>query len=295
MDVEELQRHFEIRGKVTISSIVEKFPLITLKFGNNSSAQITTYGAQILSWIDENKREQLFLGSRLIIEDGTAIRGGIPIIFPQFGPGILPSHGFARNQEWTLTKSGVMNSGEPFVELVLTESEKSLAIWPFRFRIVHRIILGQKLSSEIVISNLSDTDLTAQFAFHSYFRVNSIHNIELRGFGDKQFINTAKNGERAVSPSGDQVIKEFTDRIYCDAPPPLYLIDNKSYQGVAIHSEGMADAVVWNPWSDKCASFKDLAPDDYLKFICVERGAINSPLYIASGKHLSLKHHLSVI
>lgn len=35
--------------------------------------------------------------SKAFFKPGKAIRGGVPVVFPQFGPGALPQHGFARN------------------------------------------------------------------------------------------------------------------------------------------------------------------------------------------------------
>jgi len=42
----------------------------------------------------------LFCSPLSVYASGKAIRGGIPIVFPQFGGGPLPQHGFARNRKW---------------------------------------------------------------------------------------------------------------------------------------------------------------------------------------------------
>ena len=62
-----------------------------------SSAHITVYyyGATITSWSVDSK-EKLFLSQKAVLDGTKAIRGGIPLVFPQFGPGKLPQHGFAR-------------------------------------------------------------------------------------------------------------------------------------------------------------------------------------------------------
>lgn len=58
----------------------------------NSSVKIHHYGATILSWTVDGK-EQLFLSSKAVLNGTKAIRGGIPLVFPQFGPGVLTQHG----------------------------------------------------------------------------------------------------------------------------------------------------------------------------------------------------------
>ena len=62
------------------------------------------HGAHVTSWKPARDHdERLFLSERSEFRAGTAIRGGIPVIFPQFAAeGPLPRHGFARTSEWTL-------------------------------------------------------------------------------------------------------------------------------------------------------------------------------------------------
>lgn len=67
-----------------------------------ASALVALHGAHVLSWIPADGREHLFLSDRAIVDGQAAIRGGIPLIFPQFGErGSLRKHGFARTAPWT--------------------------------------------------------------------------------------------------------------------------------------------------------------------------------------------------
>jgi glucose-6-phosphate 1-epimerase len=50
----------------------------------------------LVSFINENNKELIFVSSKTAY---VKIRGGIPVIFPQFGPGVLPQHGFARESD----------------------------------------------------------------------------------------------------------------------------------------------------------------------------------------------------
>ena len=70
-----------------------KKTMITIQGEDGGSARISPYGAQALSWITADGAEQLFLSPRSVYRTGTAIRGGVPVIFPQFaGLGNLPKH-----------------------------------------------------------------------------------------------------------------------------------------------------------------------------------------------------------
>lgn len=60
--------------------------------------------------------ERLFVSSKAALDGSKPVRGGIPIVFPCFGPpsheehARLGQHGFARNQVWTFD-SVVMDDG----------------------------------------------------------------------------------------------------------------------------------------------------------------------------------------
>ena len=78
------------------------------------SVTVHLWGATITSWKVNNK-EQLFLSNSAIYDTrkpgGKAIRGGIPIVFPQFGEGAMLQHGFARVSNWTFNKEKSYVSG----------------------------------------------------------------------------------------------------------------------------------------------------------------------------------------
>jgi D-hexose-6-phosphate mutarotase len=80
----------------------KKNKYIELKHQNNSKCKIYFKGAQITSFTTSSGEELLFMSSKAIYDDDNkAIRGGIPICFPQFGGkgkkiikiGNLESHG----------------------------------------------------------------------------------------------------------------------------------------------------------------------------------------------------------
>ncbi|HNQ09783.1 MAG TPA: D-hexose-6-phosphate mutarotase, partial [Giesbergeria sp.] len=75
-------------------------PCIRLAIGDGDSALVALHGAQVLSWISGG-RERLYLSPKAVFDGQAAIRGGIPLCFPQFNQrGPLPKHGFARNLAW---------------------------------------------------------------------------------------------------------------------------------------------------------------------------------------------------
>jgi glucose-6-phosphate 1-epimerase len=62
------------------------------------------HGAHLTSWRTADGRERLFLSDTAAFAPPKAIRGGVPICFPQFGNfGPCPAqHGFARNRAFAV-------------------------------------------------------------------------------------------------------------------------------------------------------------------------------------------------
>ncbi|XP_058109039.1 putative glucose-6-phosphate 1-epimerase isoform X2 [Magnolia sinica] len=71
-----------------------------------------------------------------IFKPPKAMRGGIPICFPQFGnSGSLEQHGFARNKIWTIDDDPpplhpAEYIGKSSLDLLLKPSEEDLKCWP---------------------------------------------------------------------------------------------------------------------------------------------------------------------
>jgi len=88
---------------------------------------ILLYGATVISWKASNDvgglEEKLFVSSKSSLDGSKPVRGGIPIVFPCFGPPThpdhsrLPQHGFARREIWKLDKIIMDNEAGVSVKL----------------------------------------------------------------------------------------------------------------------------------------------------------------------------------
>ena len=70
------------------------------------AGELYLQGAQVTAWRLPGERPVLFTSPKAVFVPGKAIRGGIPIVFPWFGPHrhapTAPQHGFARTAPWHL-------------------------------------------------------------------------------------------------------------------------------------------------------------------------------------------------
>jgi len=106
-----------------------------------ASAVVSKLGAQVLSWVTPDGRERLFLSDKAVFDGSVAIRGGIPVCWPQFaGLGELPKHGFVRTLPWQVS---AQRGGDDYalLTLELADDATTRALWPHAFRLELTVML----------------------------------------------------------------------------------------------------------------------------------------------------------
>lgn len=257
---------------------------IRLQARDGASAEMLTHGAHVCSWIPANGQEQLFLSKKSEFCEGVAIRGGVPIVFPQFSNlGSLPKHGFARTANWHLVRTGQIEQGAAQAVFELKHSTASLAIWPHAFRAEFMVtIADQSLQLDFSVENLGDSELHFQSALHTYFQVSDIGATRLYGLQGLRYRDTVSNVDGCVQDEEVLTITAETDRIYADLVADVVI--EQPHQILEIRQSGFPDAVVWNPWIEKTAQISDLEANAYKHMICVEAASILQPIALAPGQ-----------
>ena len=60
-------------------------PAVRIATPDGAQATVTLFGAHLVSWKTGDGNERLFCSSESKRDGSAAIRGGVPVIFPQFG------------------------------------------------------------------------------------------------------------------------------------------------------------------------------------------------------------------
>ncbi len=241
-------------------------------------ALVALHGAHMLSWLPADGRERLFLSERAVFDDSAAIRGGIPVIFPQFGErGLLRKHGFARNRAWTF--AGIENDAA----VLALAGDGSEGNWPHPFLARLRIGLGAAQMTLILeIENTGDAAFAFTAALHTYLAVDDIAAVVLEGLQGCDFEDSANGGTLHRQHDDAVTFVGEVDRIYNDVVAPLTLTEGE--RRLAIEQDGFGDAVVWNPGEQLGARIGDLAPGDFARFVCVEAGQVLQPVVLGPGE-----------
>lgn len=107
-------------------------PQVVLKHACGAKAAVYLYGACISSWQQPNGSEVLYVRPDAVFDKSKPISGGVPLCFPQFGPGAMQQHGFARNLDWEVGSTSAdpqPDDRDPEVELLLTDNDYTRAMW----------------------------------------------------------------------------------------------------------------------------------------------------------------------
>jgi glucose-6-phosphate 1-epimerase len=248
-----------------------------------SSAIIGKLGGQVLSWVTPDGREHLFLSDKAIFDGSVAIRGGIPVCFPQFSDlGDLPKHGFVRTRPWSVSAERCADDFA-LITLEITDDEETRALWPHPFHAEITLMLeADRIDVEFCVTNTGGVPFSFTGALHTYLRLVQVEDAALEGLRGYAYRDAA-NGNQMVFDSGTELIVEkLVDRVYHDVKRPQLL--KAANLSLGIQSQGFPDVVVWNPWVDLCAGMKDMPADGWRHMLCVEAAVAQNAVTLPAGE-----------
>ena len=256
---------------------------LTLPCGD--TVLVALQGAHVLSWVSQG-RERLYLSPDNLWDGKSAIRGGVPVCFPQFNQrGTLPKHGFARNMNWTVGEA-VASGDAAHIDFTLSTNPDTLTIWQQAFVAVLRVAMAPgQLTVTLTVNNTEvQNELHFGGALHTYLAVDDIDLTELRGLGGRPEWDAVAD----VHGLADEVLYfdgEF-DRVYSwgesASSNPLHLQDGTSTLQIE-QSPSWANSVVWNPGEGKCAALADMPAQGFARMLCVEAAQVFDPISIPAG------------
>jgi glucose-6-phosphate 1-epimerase len=258
-------------------------PAVTLHAPDGASAVVLLHGAQVVSWQPAGGGERLFLSERSRFGPGASVRGGMPVIFPQFNErGPLPRHGFARTRPWQLTRAEA-GADDALAVLQLTDELATRALWPQSFALELTVcVRHDRLDVELAVSNTGDSQFSFMAALHTYLRVAEVETTRVAGLNGCRYEDFTTGTMHLDEADAVRVDGEI-DRIYHGVSAPLLL--SEAQRRLRIEAANFPQVVLWNPWQEKASAMADLSPGDFRRFLCVEAALIGKPAQLAAGEH----------
>ncbi|KAK4988832.1 hypothetical protein LTR50_003677 [Elasticomyces elasticus] len=277
---------------------------VTAKLPTGDSVEVLLYGATVISWKSNSGQENLWLSQKAVLDGSKAVRGGIPIVFPVFGPppqnhatSSLPQHGFARSTRWeylgkSTSESGALSrGGDDSVKLDFGLSQSQLSpesrkAWPYDFSLVYSVTLGKDgLQTMLNVRNEGKESFEFQMLLHTYFAVKNISKVSISGLAGTSYIDKVLDATEHSSSSPTLSITGETDRVYKSLKQDTTSILQDDKPRLDVVRDNLTDTVVWNPWKEKAKAMGDFAPDEgYMNMVCVEVGSVDGWQKLEGGE-----------
>ncbi|CAG8609740.1 6794_t:CDS:2 [Acaulospora colombiana] len=281
---------------------------VVLEHPSGSSAEVYFYGATVTSWKYQEK-ERLFLSEDTHLDGTSAIHGGIPLVFPQFGKASnpsaetaeLPQHGFARVSRWEWQGISVDSDSQVSVRFRLTDAQVPEALrqkWPKKFRLICTVTLAaETLTSTIEVKNEDTKSFDFNTLFHTYYLVPDISKVSIKGLSNVTYFDKVANGPETLDTDDSITIDREVDRIYIGVPNDDVYIDlgYGTSGNFILKTINLKDKVVWNPWIDKSRRMSGFGDEEYKKMVCVEPGTVSSYITLNVGETWDGGQTLSII
>ena len=290
MQVQELTAEFGIAG--VLDFIETEHGLVKAAISlSGTTGELYLQGAQVTAWQPPGDRPVLFTSPNAVFTPGTAIRGGIPIVFPWFGPNrrspAAPQHGFARTETWHLDAVETAGTGALTLTLSLADDDVRSPFWPAPFRATCTVTFARTLSLRLAVQNRATNSISFEQALHSYFAVSDVTAVAISGLAGTDYIDKTKAGRRKPQTESIVTIAAETDRVYLDTPSRCVIEDHGWRRNIVLEKVGAASTVVWSPWAEKGAAMADLGNPAWRGMVCVETGNVadNKVRLAADGEH----------
>jgi D-hexose-6-phosphate mutarotase len=260
-------------GRVAFLDGQNELPMIEIATAW-STAELYLHGAHVTQFRKRDEPPLLFMSQCSRFTENQPIRGGIPVIFPWFGPREgLPQHGFARLKTWDLKELLPAADGSVSLRFRLPDYPEASTLAPFTADYV--VSVKDTLTLELIITNCSaDEVLNFEGCLHTYFEVGDCTAISIRGLKGVSYLDRVDNFARKVQTGEVIKIGAEVDRTFLDATGPVEILDPVFGRRIRVEKQGSASTVVWNPWIAKSQQMPDFGNEEYKHMVCVESGNV---------------------
>ena len=248
-------------SKNRLSDLVE-----TLEIDNQyATFSISLWGAQAISFKPKHDgRERLFKSNKIVLDGSRSLRAGIPVCWPWFAQREgFQKHGLVRMCPWQVLSA---SDSESYTEIVLSPIEIKGEGFDGDADVTLTVRVGKELSVTLRTKNTGSDEFEFCAALHTYFSVDDINTVELKGLSGT-YSDKTRDWAMLETPEPYRFTEE-TDRIHLNPVKEVTIVQPASETGVV--SVGHDSVVVWNPWLEVSTELPDMGPEGYLSMLCVE-------------------------
>ncbi len=245
------------------------------------SVTACAHGGHLMTWTTHGVERLWMSPMSGCSGGGAAIRGGVPVLFPQFGTfGPMVKHGFARTSRWQLLSCPELTDLAA-LRFELVHDEQTLAIWPHEFRArLELAASATELRMRLVVDNLGHDHAEFTAGLHTYLRVADPQAWISGVIGGKVWDGRSVSDPQFTEPVGQTVAAlAEQDLVMHGVVAPLELHDGQ-LGVVRVSAQGFPNRVIWNPGPEH--GLADVPPGGAAGFVCIEPAAV-TPIRVPGG------------
>ena len=262
------------------------------------SGLVFLQGAHIAAWAPAGVTSGsiIWTSENAVYAPGKALRGGVPICFPWFGPHPehkqYPAHGFARTREFTYHGARLSDALAAELKFTLHSDEQTRALFPYEFSVELRVTFGATLRIEFTVTNRDSKSFSFEEALHSYFSVANVERAAVLGLQGASYLDKVLGTARFTEQAPELAFSGETDRVY-ESGSTCIIRDRARTpeREIQIEKSNSGATVVWNPWLEKAAEMADLGASAWRRMLCVESANVGRSQVSLSPGHV---HELCV-
>lgn len=292
-----LNRDFGLPGEIEFITGAGDFVIARIS-NEFATAEIALHGGQVLHFQPKGEEPVLWLSPDSEFSPNRAIRGGIPLCWPWFGPhpsnAELPKHGFARLLDWQVIGSGRLASGKTRIRMVLPQINATKNWWTSPFSLSVEITIGKELDVALRAHNPGPESFRMTAALHSYFVVRDVESIAINGLDGKIYLDQPAGGVPRLQAE-EVSLRGEVDRVYLDTTNTCTIIDPRLKRQIQVRKRGSRSTVIWNPGAELVKNIKDFTDNQWHNVVCLETAnAASDVIEIPPGGHHELGTTISV-
>lgn len=256
----------------------------------HASATIYLHGAHLAEYQPAGKKPILFTSAKSTYDPTKPIRGGIPLVFPWFGPRagdpLAPIHGFVRTMQWEFESASQTPDNSTRLVLSVSDTAETRRIWPHPFVLTCIITIGPSIQFDFDVHNPSPDSFKFEQALHTYFAVGDVRQVSITGLAGAAYIDKTDGMRRKTQDNQPIRITAETDRVYLNAQSTVTIEDPSLSRRIIVEKSGSSTTVVWNPWIAKAKAMPDFGDEEWPKMLCIETAnAADNAITLAPGQH----------
>ena len=263
-----------------------------------ASGLVFLQGAQVAAWQPAKQSAVIWMSDKAVYANGKALRGGIPICFPWFGPHHehkeYPQHGFARTKEFAYCGARLAESGSVELLFSLGNDAQTEAVFPYAFEAQLRVSFGLALGLAFEVRNRDTRSFQFEEALHSYFTVADVRHAAILGLQGASYVDKVRGMAQFTERAAELHLSGETDRVY-ESSASCTIRDPDAQRALLIEKADSGATVVWNPWSEKAAQMADFEAEAWPRMLCVESANVGkSQVVLAPGASHILRVEVSL-